>query len=90
MIRDVTFILFYLIFHLLNCISFLFSYISYCILTVNEKYHMMNDLCSLGSDVVYCCILRCCALCVSMINIVTDHMTNALHSTVCIYNRFSI
>jgi hypothetical protein len=78
MIRDVTFILFYLIFHLLIFISFLFSYISYCILTVNEKCRMMNDLCSLGSDVVYCCILRCCTLCVSMINTVTDDMTNTL------------
>jgi hypothetical protein len=43
------------------------------------------------------CILCCCTLCVSMINIVTDDMTNALHSTVCIccntleeYNRMKV
>jgi hypothetical protein len=52
----------------------------------------MNELCSLGSDVVYCCILHCCTLCISMINIVTDDMTSALHFSVRIYRcpQFSV
>ena len=78
MIRDLTFYIILFIFHL-------YIYI-YCILTVYGKnIVLMNDLCSLGSDVVYFCILHCCIVCVGMTNIVTDDMTSALHFSVRIY-----